>query len=306
MSKIPLELVVNGASLVSTLRPDALTLAEARTRKLISPSRGVRYAVSAADRGLAIASAASLVCGPKAVLADVSAARLWGLPLPPWLARLEGTQTDTVAVAAGGARPQRRGVRGRRLIMPDDHLTQIHRLKVTTPARTWLDCAALVPIEHLVAMGDFALRSGLTSLAELELLVHWAHRRRGVTNARRVISLLDPKSESPGESITRAHLVLAGIPRPQCNLEIVSHGEWIARVDLAWSEQRVVAEYDGIVHAEDKQRRHDATRRNLLQDQGWMVIVFTANDLIRPWRMVALVDSALRSRSRISAVNRPR
>jgi very-short-patch-repair endonuclease len=73
-------------------------------------------------------------------------------------------------------------------------------------------------------------------------------------------------------------------------------GEWLARADLAWPAQRVIVEYDGLVHLDEQRRRSDAQRRNLLQEAGWLVIVFTAADLKRPWTMAPMVLNA-RARS---------
>ena len=95
----------------------------------------------------------------------------------------------------------------------------------------------------------------------------------------------------------RCHLVIAGLPRPMCNLDIVVEGEWLARADLAWPEQRVIVEYDGQGHLNEARRRTDAVRRNLLQDRGWLVIVLTARDLAHPEEFIRLVRSALMSRS---------
>lgn len=165
---------------------------------------------------------------------------------------------------------------------------------MTTPARTWVDCAEILPAGHLVAMGDVILRRRLADRRQLAEMVTWARGRRGVVLARRVLPLLDPGSESPGESLTRTVLVLGGIPRPVCNHDVLDDGLWLARVDLAWPGQRVIVEYDGIVHLPERQRRRDAVRRNLLQQAGWQVIVFTATDVRQPERMIALVRSALR------------
>lgn len=167
---------------------------------------------------------------------------------------------------------------------------------LTTPARTWLDCSALIPLPHLVAMGDSALRGNQASRAELDRLIRWAWGRRGVVSARRAVELLDPASESPGESLARIALVMGGVPAPVCNASVYDDGEWIARVDMLWPDERVVVEYDGIVHLPESQRRHDAVRRNLLQQAGHLVIVFTARDLAHPTDMCALVSSALRTR----------
>lgn len=70
-------------------------------------------------------------------------------------------------------------------------------------------------------------------------------------------------------------------------------GEWLARADMAWPRARLIVEYDGLVHITEEQRRKDAARRNILQDVGWTLIVFTAADLKHPESMAALVQAAL-------------
>ena len=59
----------------------------------------------------------------------------------------------------------------------------------------------------------------------------------------------------------------------------------------------MIVEYDGAVHLEEGQRRRDAARRNQLQEAGWLVITFTADDMRQPWLMVAQVKRALASRT---------
>ncbi len=77
-------------------------------------------------------------------------------------------------------------------------------------------------------------------------------------------------------------------------MDVFDAGTWLARVDLLWQPERVVVEYDGRVHLPEEQRRKDALRRNLLQEAGYDLLVFTAADLRHPERMCALVRSALR------------
>jgi hypothetical protein len=236
-----------------------------------------------------------------AVLCDVTAAARWGLPLPAWIGLAADVQIG-IAVASGSGRPQRTGVRGRRLRLPSEHLTSRDGLFLTVPARTWVDCAEHLPVEHLVAMGDAILRRGLAAPSDLDAMVRWARGRRGVSSARRALPILDQGAESPGESWVRAVLVLAGLPRPQCNVDVYAESTWLARADLVWRSSRLIVEYDGIVHLREEQRRRDALRRNLLQDRGWTVIVFTAADLRRPERMVSLVRSALLGRANVGRV----
>ena len=285
----------NGAFTVTAAGTAGLTRDAARTRRFVAPSQGVRYPADHPDPDLARASAALIGSRESSLLAGLSAARIWQLPLPPWI----GMQTPdrfAVAVAPDANRPRRKDVRGCRVQLPPQHVTRVQGLAVTTPARTWLDCSQHVPIAHLIAMGDAVLARRLATSEDLGQVVRWARRRRGVVNARMALPLLDPRSGSPGESLARAYLVLAGLARPCCNLDIVEDGEWLARADLAWPAARLIVEYDGIVHLTEAQRRRDAARRNLLQAAGWHVITLTAADLARPALMVDLVASALRAR----------
>lgn len=238
---------------------------------------------------------ALMAAATPAVLSDVSAARHWGLPLPAWAMDVEAK--ISTAVPAGAGRQQRRGVRGRRLLLPEEHLTLHDGLQVTTADRTWIDCAAVISRPHLVAMGDAILARGLATEDDLRQMVRWGRGRRGIVSARHCLSILDPATGSPAESRVRAILILAGLPRPECNIEVFDHTGWLARPDLVWKDALVIVEYDGRTHEDESQRRKDALRRNLLQEAGWQVIVFTADDLHRPERMVRIVSGALRSRS---------
>ncbi len=269
------------------------TRRQLRHLELVAPSRGLRVRVDADDPWRANLAATLAGVRPGSVACGATAARLWGLPLPAWIG-LDDRRAIQVAAPPDGAHADRPQVVGRRLDLPPEHVTTCDGLAVTTPARTWLDCAAELPLDHLVAMGDALLRRNLADEPELAAITHWGFRRRGVAVARRAVPLLDRRAESPGESRLRTMLVEGRVPRPLCNYDVVDRGGWLARADLAWPAQRVIVEYDGIAHLAEKQRRHDATRRNLLQDAGWLVIVVTADQLARPWDLVAMVRAALR------------
>ena len=280
--------------LVGVAGGGGLSPKQARHPRFAAPSRGVRIPAAGADDARLVGQAALLAAPDSALLSDVTAARWWSLPLPP-SAVWTRSPTVSVAVPRDHVRQRRAGVRGRRLTVPPAHMTQHGGAWITTPARTWIDCAELLPLHHVVAMGDAILRRELADHAGLIAMVRWGRGRRGIVTARRALDLLDAGAESPPESIVRCHLEVAGLPRPCTQFDVVEDGEWLARADLAWPEQRVIVEYDGVVHADDRVRRHDATRRNLLQERGWLVIVFTARDLAHPHEMVRLVRSALAS-----------
>ena len=288
---------VNEAFVVSSDGAQGLSRSQTRGSSFSQPSRGVRYAAGATDVDLARTTATLLGSREEATLTDLSAADLRDLPLPPRGAWKVSEPRLSIATSPGGSHPQRRGVRGRRLDLPEEHLVWYRGIRCTSVARTWVDCAAEISLPHLVAMGDAALRRQLVTLAELDAVVRWARGRRGVVAARTALPLLDPAAESPPESIVRAILVLAKLPRPACNVDISHAGTWIARVDLCWHKERVIVEYDGAVHLEEKQRRRDAVRRNELQAAGWLVITLTADDLKDPEGMVAKVRQCLQHRT---------
>lgn len=169
---------------------------------------------------------------------------------------------------------------------------------LTAPARTWFDLAAVLGRADLTAVGDFILRARLAPHDDLREVVSWARRRRGVAAARDVVALLDAGAESPPESRVRYLLISHGIPRPECNANISVNGQWLARGDMVWREEKVVAEYDGAVHLPERRRQYDAARRNLLQSYGWTVIVFTARDLRTPHLMAHHVQLALETARR--------
>ncbi len=268
-----------------------LTRRQTQAAAFVTSSPGVRIRAAAVGDAEARLAAATTGCRQDVVLTDLSAARAWGLPLPWWAESRD--RPLSLSVSADSARPRRADVRGRRLRLPPDHVTQLRGHRITTPARTWLDCAAALPLGHLVAMGDTVLRRNLASAEELELVCHWAFRRRGVAVARKARAMLDPGAESPGESRARVVLLVGGVPAPECNADVIHLGEWLARADMLWRRQRVIVEYDGAVHLAEEQRRRDAVRRNLLQSAGWFVIVFTARDLRHPEQMCRLVKDAL-------------
>lgn len=272
---------------------DNYTYGQLRNTRFTMPVPGLRiHADAAPDTELdaRIAVAASV---PGSVLCDVSAARWWGLPLPTYLRN--GESSIGVAVAAGNAEPRHRKARGRRLRLPDEHVVEHRGCLVTTPARTWIDCAAVMREEFLLAMGDAGLHAELFAEDDLRKMAHWAYRRRGVAHARRILPMLNGLAESPGESRVRYHLMEAGFPEPECQLELIHRGRFIARLDLGWRDRKLAVEYDGIVHLPEEQRRKDAWRRNRIQQAGWQVIVVTGDDLQRTAEMVTMIGQAFHS-----------
>ena len=110
-----------------------------------------------------------------------------------------------------------------------------------------------------------------------------------------MIALADGRAESPMESRLRVRLVLAGLPRPQVQYEIRDdRGRFVARLDLAWVEQKVAAEYDGAWHALQLDR--DRQRLNGITLEKWTVVYATSRRLREDFDgLVAEIRKALSS-----------
>ena len=261
-----------------------------RNGTLIPVRRGAYVRERAADRSrddehreLVFATAPQLHAG--AVVSHGSAAVLHRLPTwPNAIDRVHVTRNRN----SGGNR--RAVVQVHAAPLTEMDITTIDGVLVTSLARTVLDLCRTVPIDQAVAAGDRALAFGLVR-AVLEKHLAQMPRWPGTRQARRVVALLDPRSESAGESVSRVRLHEDGLPAPE--LQQVIHdedGQFVARVDFCWQKQRTIGEFDGkikygrmlksgqsieeVLFAE--KRREDA-----LRDLGWQIVRWLWADLYR-------------------------
>ena len=149
---------------------------------------------------------------------------------------------------------------------------------VTSALRTAWNLAAMEPLGTAVAALDAMVRSRAVEQRALVGMVHAGAGRWGVTRIRRAVDLVDPRAESPPESRVRVALVMAGLnPVPQH--EVWADGRLVARVDLAFPEERLAIEYDGAYHFDGIQIARDDVRLRALLDTGWRVVRLSASDL---------------------------
>ena len=102
--------------------------------------------------------------------------------------------------------------------------------------------------------------------------------RRGARRLASAFARVRSGTDSPQETRLRLDLVDAGLPEPVVNPVIHdAAGEQIAIGDLAYPEWRVLVEYDGEHHREDRaQYARDVERLDDLARAGWRVIRFNA------------------------------
>ena len=82
------------------------------------------------------------------------------------------------------------------------------------------------------------------------------------------------------ESRVRMLLVFAGLPEPAVNHVIRRRdGEWLWRFDMCYPRPKIAVEYDGQQHLDTPRRRQDLLRREQLERDGWLFIVFVSDDV---------------------------
>jgi hypothetical protein len=182
---------------------------------------------------------------------------------------------------------RRAGAIVRRAALTGNEVVLRHGLPATSALRTVVDLASRDPLTEAVVAADLALHARLISIAKLRTYIAAHRRTRGIARLRRVIELVEPKTESPMETRLRMLLVLAGLPRPQVQIEIKDeHGRNLGRPDLLYSSQRLAIEYDGGNHRE--RLVDDNRRQNRLIGAGFRLLRFTAADVYRAPESVVL------------------
>jgi very-short-patch-repair endonuclease len=185
------------------------------------------------------------------------------------------------------------GFRIRRAPLPASEVTVIAHRRCTSEVRTALDLARFEPmVEGIVAL-DVLLGRRIMRKQELETAVACLTPGRGTRQARHVIELADGRSESFPETRLRVLLARAGLVAvPQYTVRDGA-GNFVARVDLAFPDQRIAIEYDGAWHDEPGQLSRDRRRMNRLSATGWTVFFVTAVDMHDPVALVARIRAFL-------------
>ena len=153
-----------------------------------------------------------------------------------------------------------------------------HDGRVTSRARTVVDCARDLPFDEALAIADSALREGRVEREELRaLLSALSDRVRG--RVHRVVEAADERADNPFESVLRAQALQAGLDVvPQ--VEVVSHG-LRCRPDLVDRSRRLVLEAESFAHhGHRKALRKDCRRYTLLALGGWRVVRFSWEDVM--------------------------
>jgi hypothetical protein len=171
----------------------------------------------------------------------------------------------------------------------------------TSPAWTAIEIARMLRRPRALATLDAALQVGACTAAELRATTAQQKGRRGIVWVRELMSYIDRRPESPMESEARLVFIDGGLPTPELQYNIVDRYGKLWRVDFAWPEALVAAEYDSVEwHIGRDALLHDRLKTARLQECGWTAIPMTVDDIRRdPLGLVARINAQL-SRPRLA------
>ncbi len=205
-----------------------------------------------ARTGLEKAAAAVLACGPGAALSHHSALRLWELDDKWWFPLHVTAPRDC----------RRPGIITHRshALTPRDIRT-VNNIRVTSPARTVLDCAPTLTDERLkrVIADGRRNKTRPLSLSQLRDVISRFPTHPGRSLLEPLIQAEDEPTRSPLEDDFVAFCRHYGLPRPIVNSHVCGR-----EVDAWFPVERLIVEVDGWGFHRDRDsfeadRDHDAT-----------------------------------------------
>ncbi len=193
---------------------------------------------------------------PGAWISHLTAAALLGLWLPPWL-----QDSRELHLSKPKALPpaRRSGVVGHTVLAFPDETMCWEGIHMSTPARTWLDLARLLPLEHLVAVGDQLVRPPRPASScgrkpgPASRSCGWSlpGTQRSRASSRRVtaVELFRCGSDSAPETFLRLALTDAGLPEPGLQVRIDPGRSPTRRPPTSGTgPRRIAIQYDGGHH----------------------------------------------------------
>ncbi|MFJ4286360.1 endonuclease domain-containing protein [Paenarthrobacter nicotinovorans] len=280
--------------------PRSRTLA----KDLVLVSRGIRMPAASVASGAA-ALRAYTDLDDSSILVSLSAARIWGIPLP---GNRNGDWRIHLARRNGFSFPRRVNVAGHLLTLLPAEAVEYDGVRLTSPARTWLDLGSLLSVEELVAAGDHLVcshgpefpvpKEALCSIEELTETVGRHPGMRGIRTARAALELIRVGADSAPETHMRLALVNANLPEPVLNYAVRNpFGQAVLWPDAAYLEYRISLQYDGQHHGGGDQHLRDIERQEKSLAHGWLEVRISKLDLEgeRP-AVVHKIRRALQSR----------
>lgn len=156
----------------------------------------------------------------------------------------------------------------------------------THPLVTWAALSRHLSQVEVIVQADAIVRATACPMHittnDITTFLNRTGEFAGKNRCRAALPFLSTITDSPMEARAVLALMKEGMPRPRTQWKIyIPELNWMATVDMAYPEQRVIIEYDGDAHRVDKkQYRWDERKRQALRSMGYTVIVVFADDVL--------------------------
>jgi hypothetical protein len=236
--------------------------------------RGVYVSREVPDSPFVRAEAALVLHPPGAFASHISAARVYGLPVPTH-------SFEHVTVLRQEDRRKRPEIRAH-VAGSAPNVLRHRGVPVSHPFQMFVELSSLLTLVELVVVGD-----ALVKLFDVraDALVQWCRDStdRHAADALRAALYVRAEVDSPMETRVRMLIVLGGLPEPKVNHKILDEqGRVRRRLDLSYPWLKLVIEYDGRQHIERIENWGGAVvRREEFDDDGWKTLIVTANDVYK-------------------------
>lgn len=234
---------------------------------------------------------AAFLAVPESAVSHLAAGMFWGL---------EGVKTE---------RPDLLIAHNRRIYVPGLNIHRTRTLEprdlqkrsglvVTSPSRTLIDLASVLPRDELENALDDALRRTIVSVRGLtDRLAKIGGGIARLGSLRRLVAdrAGGPAMGSPAEARFRRRLARSGLPMPVPQYEVLDgSGKLIARVDFAYPDKRLALEIDGwTYHSGRRRRAADIARQNRLIVAGWTFLRFGPQEAAGDPRVLDQIASVI-------------
>ena len=192
--------------------------------------RGVYAVGRPPQRAIERAAAAVLACGAGAALSHQSALALWGLGKWPWV---------THVIVPRNRRP-REGIKVHQPnpLLPRDLRTH-NNIRVTSPARTLLDCAPTLTTKTLTRAVNDSRRTLRLRPHQLKDIAERNPRHPGTSRLKPFLDLKGGPTRSEWEDAFPEFCKRHGLPEPTMSVTVAGH-----EVDALFPHHRLIVELD--------------------------------------------------------------
>jgi hypothetical protein len=220
-----------------------------------------------------------LAVGTNVCIARISAAHIHGLPIGTW-------RNDEIDLLAWGEHSQSRsrieGLAFRRTVS-EPQTQPWHGARVTTPAQTLCDLAAVLSPDRLARSVDHVVAHRLASVVSMTSLA-FERPVTGFKGRANLLVLLNERTDgrvkhrSRKEQRVAKWLRSAGLGQFTPNYTIAEADD--LEVDFAWELSYVSLEVSPFfTHGSEAKQKRDIERRRLLAPTQWIVIEATDADI---------------------------